>query len=106
MDQSTASVVPHHAPAARPLSQNLIHTQMLVRRIRISAFDVCVPKFEAWSAPYAGAVPGMRVRSRGKVLDKYERRGRHYMVTQFTTTDEESGTVLMRGQFTQMIFPD
>jgi acyl dehydratase len=49
--------------------------------------------------------PGMRVRTRGKVIDKYEKRGRHYMVTEFVTT-EESGDVLMRGQFTQMIFPD
>ena len=49
---------------------------------------------------------GMRVRTHGKVIDKYERRGRHYMVTQFETRDEETGTVLMRGQFTQMIFPE
>lgn len=49
---------------------------------------------------------GMRVRTRGKVIDKYERRGRHYMVTQFETRDEETGTVLTRGQFTQMIFPE
>lgn len=49
---------------------------------------------------------GMRVRSHGKVLDKYERRGRHYMTTQFETRDEETGTVLVRGQFTQMIFPE
>jgi acyl dehydratase len=49
---------------------------------------------------------GMRVRSYGRVLDKYERRGRHYMVTQFETRDEDSGTVLTRGQFTQMIFPE
>ncbi len=48
---------------------------------------------------------GMRVRTRGKIIDKYEKRGRHYMVTEFVTT-EESGEVLMRGQFTQMIFPD
>lgn len=48
---------------------------------------------------------GMRVRTRGKVIDKYEKRGRHYMVTEFVTT-EESGEVLVRGQFTQMIFPD
>ena len=48
---------------------------------------------------------GMRVRSHGKVLDKYERRERHYMVTQFETRDEETGKVLVRGQFTQMIFP-
>jgi acyl dehydratase len=49
--------------------------------------------------------PGMRVRSYGKVIDKYERRGRHYMVTGFETRDEETQTVLMRGNFTQMIFP-
>lgn len=48
---------------------------------------------------------GMRVRSYGKVIDKYERRGRHYMVTAFETREEETGAVLVRGQFTQMIFP-
>jgi len=47
--------------------------------------------------------PGMRVRSRGKVIDKYERRGRPYMVTEYVTEDEH-GTVLVRGRFTQMIF--
>src|SRR5262245_47016105 len=49
---------------------------------------------------------GMRVRSYGKVIDKYERRDRHYMVTQFETRDEETGRPLVRGQFTQMIFPE
>ena len=48
---------------------------------------------------------GMRVRTRGKLIDKYEKRGRHYMVTEFATRDEETGTVLVRGQFTQMLFP-
>ena len=48
---------------------------------------------------------GMRVRTRGKVIDKYEKRGRHYMVTEFATRDEETGKVLVRGQFTQMLFP-
>ena len=47
---------------------------------------------------------GMRVRTRGKVIDKYERRGRHYMVTEFVTTEEDTGQTLMRGQFTQMLF--
>ncbi len=41
--------------------------------------------------------PGMRVRSYGKILDKYEKRGRHYMVTQFETRDEETGTLLTKG---------
>ena len=49
--------------------------------------------------------PGMRVRSRGTVVDKYERRGKPYMVTEFVTEDEH-GTVLVRGQFTQMLFRD
>ena len=48
---------------------------------------------------------GMRVRSYGKIVDKYEKRERHYMVTQFETREEDSGKVLVRGQFTQMIFP-
>jgi len=46
---------------------------------------------------------GMRVRSYGKVLEKFEKRGRHYMVTGFVTKDEESGAELVRGQFTQML---
>jgi acyl dehydratase len=49
--------------------------------------------------------PGMRARSRGRVVDKYERRGKPYMVTEFTTEDER-GTVLVRGRFTQMLFRD
>lgn len=48
---------------------------------------------------------GMRVRTRGKVIDKHEKRGRHYMVTEFETRDEETGTLLVRGHFTQMLFP-
>lgn len=45
---------------------------------------------------------GMRVRSRGRVIDKYRRRGKPYMVTEYVTEDEH-GTPLVRGQFTQMI---
>ncbi len=49
--------------------------------------------------------PGVRVRSRGRVIDKYERRGKPYMVTEFSTADEQ-GIVLVRGRFTQMLFRD
>jgi len=45
------------------------------------------------------------VRTRGKVIDKYERRGKPYMVTEYFTEDD-SGRVLIRGQFTQMIIPE
>ena len=47
---------------------------------------------------------GIRVRSRGRVVDKYERRGKQYMVTEFVTEDD-AGTTLVRGQFTQMLIP-
>ena len=47
--------------------------------------------------------PGVRARSRGRVVDKYERRGRPYMVTEYVTEDDK-GNVLVRGRFTQMIF--
>ena len=50
--------------------------------------------------------PGMRVRSRGKVIDKYERRGKQYMVTEYVTEDTASGAPLIRGQFTQMLIPE
>ena len=49
--------------------------------------------------------PGVRTRSRGKVVDKYERRGKPYMVTEFVTEDE-NGATLVRGRFTQMLFRD
>ena len=49
--------------------------------------------------------PGVRARSRGTVVDKYERRGKPYMVTEFTTKAED-GTVLVRGRFVQMLFRD
>lgn len=46
--------------------------------------------------------PGMRVRSRGRIIDKYIRRGKKYMVTEFVTEDQ-GGQPLVRGQFTQML---
>lgn len=49
---------------------------------------------------------GMRVRTYGKVIDKFEKRGKYYMVTEFATKEEATGTVLTRGQFTQMLFKD
>jgi hypothetical protein len=47
----------------------------------------------------------MRVRTKGKVIDKYERRGKPYMVTEYVTEDD-TGRVLVRGQVTQMIIPE
>ncbi len=49
---------------------------------------------------------GMRVRTYGKVIDKLEKRGKYYMVTEFSTKEVATGKVLTRGQFTQMLFKD
>ena len=46
--------------------------------------------------------PGMRVRARGKLIDKYIRRDKPYMVTEYVVEDD-AGRALVRGQFTQMI---
>jgi hypothetical protein len=49
---------------------------------------------------------GVRARSRGRIIDTYRRRGRDFMVTEFETVEEPAGDVLVRGHFTQMLFPD
>jgi 3-hydroxybutyryl-CoA dehydratase len=51
---------------------------------------------------------GRRVRSRGRVVEKYERRGRQFMVTEFVAADEtaEPAAPLLRGRFTQMLLPE
>ena len=46
---------------------------------------------------------GLRLRTRGRVVDKYERRDKPYMVTEFVTADE-AGRELVAGSFTQMLF--
>src|SRR5439155_21215148 len=48
---------------------------------------------------------GMRVRSRGRVVDKYERRGEQYMVTEFGAVDD-AGPRVVCGHFTHVLFLD
>jgi acyl dehydratase len=91
---------PFGGPIAHP---TLVGNQAL--RLRHSRYVVEAGLHAKMRFQFLGAVkPGMRVRARGRVIDKYERRGRHYMVTEFETTDDQ-GAPLVRGQFTQMIFP-
>ena len=49
---------------------------------------------------------GVRARSRGRIVETYRRRVRGFMVTEFETVEEPAGEVLVRGRFTQMLFPD
>jgi acyl dehydratase len=46
---------------------------------------------------------GVRARTLGRVVDKYIRRDKPYMVTEFSTQSED-GVALVRGQFVQMLF--
>ncbi|MGD9753211.1 MAG: MaoC family dehydratase [Acidimicrobiia bacterium] len=46
---------------------------------------------------------GVRARTVGRVVDKYVRRDKPYMVTEYETTDE-AGAPLVRGRFVQMLF--
>lgn len=46
---------------------------------------------------------GVRARTVGRVVDKYVRRDKPYMVTEYETTDE-GGSTLVRGRFVQMLF--
>ena len=45
---------------------------------------------------------GMRVWSKGKIVDKYWRRGKGYVVTEFVTMDE-NGVELVRGRITHAL---
>ena len=89
---------PFDGPVAHP---TLIGNQAL--RLRHSKYTVHAGLHAKMRFEFLDPVrPGMRVRSRGKVIDKYERRGKRYMVTEFVTEDT-SGRPLVRGQFTQML---
>ena len=48
---------------------------------------------------------GTRARTTGRVVDRYLRRDKPYMVTEFITADD-AGTVLTTGRFVQMLFRD
>lgn len=91
---------PFGGPVAHP---TLTANQAL--RLRHSRYTVHAGLHAKMDFQFLKAIrPGMRVRSRGRVVDKYERRGKQYMVTEFITEDE-TGAALVRGRFTQMLIP-
>ncbi len=89
---------PFGAPVAHP---TLIGNQAL--RLRHTKYVVHAGLHAKMDFKFLEPIQvGMRVRSRGMIVDKYERRGKRYMVTEFVTEDA-SGRPLVRGQFTQML---
>jgi acyl dehydratase len=91
---------PFGGPVAHP---TLLANQAL--RLRHSKYIVHAGLHARMESHFLEPIrPGVRARSRGTLIDKYERRGKQYMVTEFVTEDE-GGTALVRGQFTQMLLP-
>jgi acyl dehydratase len=92
---------PFGGPVAHP---TLLGNQAL--RLRHSRYIVHAGLHARMEFEFLAPIrPGVRVRSRGTVVDKYERRGKPYMVTEFVT-ETEDGAALVRGRFTQMLFRD
>lgn len=89
---------PFGGPIAPP---TLVANQALL--MRENHFTVGPGIHAKWEMELLAPIrPGMCVRSRGAVVDKYERRGRRYMVTEFVT-EASDGTALVRGTFVQML---
>lgn len=107
--ETYAFAVDDHHPwffGASPFGEPIAHPTLLANQalhLRHSKYIVHAGLHARMEFNFLEPVrPGMRVRSRGKLIDKYERRGKKYMVTEFVTEDE-TGTPLVRGQFTQML---
>jgi len=110
--EAYAYAVDDHHPwffGPSPLGGAVAHPTMLANQalhLRHSKYIVHAGLHAKMEFQFLRAIrPGMRVRSRGRVIDKYERRGKQYMVTEFVTEDE-TGAPLVRGQFTQMLIPE
>jgi acyl dehydratase len=90
---------PFGGPVAHP---TLLANQALF--LRHSRYVVPAGLHARMAFEFLGPVRlGTRARTTGRVVDKYVRRGKPYMVTEYRTADEE-GQPLVAGRFTQMLF--
>jgi acyl dehydratase len=90
---------PFGGPVAHP---TLLANQALF--LRHSRYVVPAGLHARMAFEFLGPVPlGTRARTVGRVVDKYVRRDKPYMVTEYRTADEEDRP-LVAGRFTQMLF--
>jgi acyl dehydratase len=90
---------PFGGPVAHP---TLLANQALF--LRHSRYVVPAGLHARMAFEFLGPVRlGTRARTTGRVVDKYVRRDKPYMVTEYRTVDDE-GNPLVAGRFTQMLF--
>ena len=85
----------------------LVHPTLLANQalfLRHTRYTVPAGLHARMAFEFVTPIPlGSRARTTGRVLDTYYRRDKPYMVTGFTTKDED-GTILVKGSFVQMLF--
>lgn len=90
-----------------PLDVPLVHPTLLANQalfLRHGRYTVPAGLHARMVFEFPAPIPlGTRARTVGRVLETYQRRGKPYMVTGFTTSAED-GTELVRGRFVQMLF--
>jgi acyl dehydratase len=91
---------PFGGPVAHP---TLLANQALF--LRHSRYVVPAGLHARMAFEFVRPIPlGTRARTTGRLADKYVRRGKPYMVTEYRTVDEATGDVLVQGRFVQMLF--
>lgn len=101
-----------------PFDKPIVHPTLLANQalfLRHNRFVVPAGLHARMSFEFLAPIPlGVRARTVGEVVDKYVRRDKPYMVTEFRTFDDGSGSngggrggaehPLIRGRFVQMLF--
>jgi len=108
--EAYAFAVADHDPwffAQGPFGGPIAHPTLLANQalfLRHSRYVVPAGLHARMSFEFVDSIAlGTRARTRGRVVDKYVRRDKPYMVTEFVTSDD-TGRPLVRGRFTQMLF--
>ena len=89
-----------------PFGGPVVHPTLLANQalfLRHTRYVVPAGLHARMSFEFVNAIPlGTRARTRGRVVDKYVRRGKPYMITEFVTSDDDA-RALVRGRFAQML---
>jgi acyl dehydratase len=109
--EAYAFVVDDHDPwffGPSPFGGPIVHPTLLANQalfLRHTRYVVPAGLHARMVFEFVAPIPlGTRARSTGRVVDKYVRRDKPYMVTEYETRDE-AGEILVRGRFVQMLLP-
>ena len=91
-----------------PFGGPVVHPTLLANQalfLRHSRYVVPAGLHARMTFEFVRPIPlGTRARTTGRLVDKYVRRDKPYMVTEYRTVDEANGDVLVQGRFVQMLF--